>query len=155
MIKLLMKQKALSLRESYEVYKDDELKYIMQRRKLLASKPVYDIFVEEGVVATAEVTHSDSPKIYKITFNGNSAGEVHFDGISGVNKLIYEEKGIEVIGNSMLTEFSVKTQDRKIIGTIKKKIVSMKDTYDISFQNEEDELLFTMLGLLVDESFHG
>ena len=155
MAELLMKQKALSLRESYEVYRNSELKYIIQRRKLLSKKPAFDIYVEEGIVASAEVTNNDSPKIYKISFNGENAGEVSFSGIAGVNKLVYEERGIEVCGNSMLTEFSVKDHDRKIIGTIKKKIVSMKDTYDISFINDEDELLFAMLGLLIDETFHG
>ena len=152
---LLMKQKALSIRESYEVYNGDELKYIMQRRKLLASKPAYDIYIEDGVVATAEVTSTAAPVIYKIAFNGEDAGEVRFDEIPGVNKLVYEEKGIEVDSNSILSEFTIKDKDKKIIGTIKKKLVSMKDTYDIKFENDSDELLFVMLGLLVDETFHG
>ena len=153
MAELLMKQKALSIRENYEVYNSDELKYIMQRRKLLTSKPAYDIFVESGVVATAEVTSTAAPVIYKIAFNGEDAGEVRYDETPGVNKLVYEAKGIEVDGNSILSEFTIK--DKKIIGTIKKKLVSMKDTYDIKFENDDDELLIVMLALLVDETFHG
>jgi hypothetical protein len=31
----------------------------------------------------------------------------------------------------------------------------MKDTYDIKFENDDDELLIVMLALLVDETFHG
>ena len=155
MVELLMKQKALSIRENYEVYSSDELKYIIQRRKLLAKKPVFDIFVEEGVVATAEVTSTAAPVIYKIAFNGEDAGEVRYDETPGVNKLVYEAKGIEVDGNSILSEFTIKDKDKKIIGTIKKKLVSMKDTYDIKFENDDDELLIVMLALLVDETFHG
>ena len=155
MAELLMKQKALSIRESYEVYSGNDLKYIMQRRKLLTSKPAYDIFVESGVVATAEVTSTAAPVIYKVAFNGEDAGEVRFDETPGVNKLVYEAKGIEVDGNSILSEFTIKDKDKKIIGTIKKKLVSMKDTYDIKFENDADELLFVMLALLVDETFHG
>ena len=71
------------------------------------------------------------------------------------HKLVYADKGIEVDGNSILSEFSIKDKDKKIIGTIKKKLVSMKDTYDIKFDNEDDELLVVMLALLVDETFHG
>ena len=152
---LLMKQKALSIRESYEVYSGEELKYIMQRRKLLTSKPAYDIYIEEGVVATAEVTSTGSPVIYKIAFNGEDAGEVRYTETPGVNKLIYEAKGIEIDGNSILSEFIVRDKEKNIIGTIKKKLVSMKDTYDIKYYNDSDELLFVMFGLLVDETFHG
>ena len=155
MAELLMKQKALSIRESYEVYNGNELKYIIQRRKLLAKKPVYDIFVESGVVATAEVTNTAAPVIYKLNLNEKDAGEVRFDEKPGVNKLVYADKCIEVDGNSILSEFSIKDKDKKIIGTIKKKLVSMKDTYDIKFDNEDDELLVVMLALLVDETFHG
>lgn len=155
MAELFMKQKALSIRESYEVYSANDLKYIMQRRKLLTSKPAYDIFVESGVVATTEVTRTAAPVIYKVAFNGEDAGEVRFDETPGVNKLVYEAKGIEVDGNSILSEFTIKGKDKKIIGTIKKKLVSMKDTYDIKFENDDDELLIVMLALLVDETFHG
>ena len=155
MAELLMKQKALSIRESYEVYNGNELKYIIQRRKLIAKKPVYDVFVESGVVATAEVTSTTSPVIYKLTINDKDAGEVRFDEKPGVNKLIYADKGIEIDGNSILSEFTIKDKDKKIIGTIKKKLVSMKDTYDIKFDNEDDELLIVTLALLVDETFHG
>ena len=155
MAELLMKQKALSIRESYEVYNGNELKYIIQRRKLLAKKPVYDIFVESGVVATAEVTSTTAPVIYKLSFNEKDAGEVRFDEKPGVNKLIYADKGIEIDGNSILSEFTIKDKDKKIIGTIKKKLVSMKDTYDIKFDNEDDELLIVTLALLVDETVHG
>jgi len=155
MAELLMKQKALALRESYELYKDNELKYIIQRKKLITKKPVYEIFVEEGIVASAEVTNNAAPKIYKLTVNGEDFGEVKFNNIPGVNKLEYEAKGIEINGNSTLTEFTVRNKEKNTIGTIKKKIVSMKDTYDISFVNDSDELLFAMFGLLVDETFHG
>ena len=154
MAELLMIQKALSLKESYELYSNNELKYFIKRRKLITSKPVYDIFVEEGVIATAEVAKS-SPLIYKLTFNETPAGEVRYDEIPGVHKLIYEEKGIEIVGNSLLTEFKITDKEKNTIGIIKKKIVSMKDTYDIQFQNDSDELLFAMLALLVDETFHG
>ena len=152
---MIMIQKALSIKESYELYIDNELKYFIKRRKLLTSKPAYDIFTEEGTVATAEVTSTTAPLIYKLAFNGQESGEICYNEIPGVNKLIYEEKGLEIDGNGNLTEFSVRNRDKNIIGTVKKKIVSMKDTYDICFQNEEDELLFTMIGLLIDETFHG
>ena len=150
---MTMKQKALSIRESYELYEGEELKYYIQRRKLLTKKPAFDIYIESGVVASAEVTESGSPLVFKITLSGEDAGEVRYDGIAGVNKLIYEAKGLEIDGNSMLNEFAVKDKDKKIIGTIKKKIVSFKDTYDIEFDG--DPLLFDMLALVVDETFHG
>lgn len=152
---LLMKQKALSLKESYELYCGEELKYFIQRRKLMTKKPAYDIFTEEGVVASAEVTNAAAPLVYRLKFGDSDAGEVRFDEIPGVNKLIYEDKGIEIDGNSILSEFSIKDKDKKIIGTIKKKLVSMKDTYDIQFADDKDELLFAMLALLIDETFHG
>ena len=152
---LLMKQKAVSLRESYELYDGNELKYCIQRRKLLTRKPAFDIFTEAGVVASAEVTNTDSPLVFRIIFGGEEAGEIRYDGVAGVNKLVYEAKGLEIDGNSMLNEFSVKDKDKKIIGTIKKKIVSFKDTYDIDFESEGEALLFAMLALVVDETFHG
>ena len=155
MAKLTMIQKALSLKEKYEVYDGDTLKYFIERRKLISSKPAYDISVESGVVASAAVTEAGSPLIFNLTFKGEDAGEVRYDGVAGVNKLIYEAKGIEIDGNSMLTEFSVKDKDKKIIGTIKKKIVSFKDTYEIEFASEEDSLLMVMFTLLIDETFHG
>lgn len=150
-----MIQKALSLKEKYEVYDGDTLKYFIERRKLISSKPAYDISVESGVVASAAVTETGSPLVFNLTFNGEDAGEVRYDGVAGINKLIYEAKGIEIDGNCMLTEFSVKDKDKKIIGTVKKKIVSFKDTYDIEFVSEGDSLLFAMLTLLIDETFHG
>ena len=155
MAKLTMIQKALSLKEKYEVYDGDTLKYYIERRKLVSSKPAYDISVESGVVASAAVTETGSPLVFNLTFNGEDAGEVRYDGVAGINKLIYEAKGIEIDGNSMLTEFSVKDKDKKIIGTVKKKIVSFKDTYDIEFASEEDSLLMVMFALLIDETFHG
>lgn len=156
MAELLMKQKALSIRENYEIYSGNDLKYIIQRRKLLAKKPVFDIFVESGVVATAEVTRTAAPVVYKLTFGGEEAGEVTYDDEKpGVNKLVYASKGIEIDGNSILSEFTIKDKDKKIIGTVKKKLVSMKDTYDIKFENNDDELLITALTLLIDETFHG
>ncbi|MBR6476148.1 MAG: hypothetical protein IKS98_11970 [Lachnospiraceae bacterium] len=155
MAKLIMIQKALSLKEKYEVYDGDTLKYYIERRKLVSSKPAYDISVESGVVASAAVTETGSPLVFNLTFNGEDAGEVRYDGVAGINKLIYEAKGIEIDGNSMLTEFSVKDKDKKIIGTVKKKIVFFKDTYDIEFVSEGDSLLFAMLTLLIDETFHG
>ena len=155
MAKLIMIQKALSLKEKYEVYDGDTLKYYIERRKLVSSKPAYDISVESGVVASAAVTETGSPLVFSLTFNGEDAGDVRYDGVAGINKLIYEAKGIEIDGNSMLTEFSVKDKDKKIIGTVKKKIVSFKDTYDIEFASEEDSLLMVMFALLIDETFHG
>ena len=152
---MVMIQKALALKESYELYINEELKYFIKRRKLLTSKPVYDIFTEEGVVAFAEVTSSTAPRIYKLTFGDTDGGEVVYNETPGVNKLIYEQKGLEVTGNSNLTEFTVKNKDKKVTGTVKKKIVSMKDTYDISYENDSEDLLFAMLALLVDETFHG
>lgn len=155
MAKLTMIQKALSLKEKYEIYDGDTLKYYIERRKLVSSKPVFDISVESGVVASAAVTETGSPLVFSLTFNGEDAGDVRYDGVAGINKLIYEAKGIEIDGNSMLTEFSVKDKDKKIIGTVKKKIVSFKDTYDIEFASEEDSLLMVMFALLIDETFHG
>lgn len=152
---MTMKQKALSIRESYELYEGEELKYYIQRRKLLTKKPAFDIYIESGVVASIEVTETGSPLVFKITLNGTDAGEIRFDGVAAVNKLIYEAKNIEIAGNGMLTEFSVKDKDKKIIGTIKKKIVSYKDTYDIEFESEGDSLLFAAIALTVDETFHG
>ena len=65
---LQMKQKALSIREYYELYDGNELKYIIKRRKLITKKPAFDIYIEEGVVATAEVTNTASPLTFKLTF---------------------------------------------------------------------------------------
>lgn len=155
MATLTMIQKALSLKEKYEVYDGDTLKYYIERRKLMSSKPAFDISVESGVIASTEVTSTGSPLIFKLTFNGEDAGEICYDGVAGINKLVYEAKGIEIDGNSMLTEFSVKDKDKKIIGTIKKKIVSYKDTYDLEFESEGDSLLFAAIALVVDETFHG
>lgn len=154
MASLTMIQKALSLKEKYEVYDGDTLKYYIERRKLMSSKPAFDISVESGVIASAEVTATGSPLIFKLTFNGEDAGEIRYDGVAGINKLVYEAKGIEIDGNSMLTEFTVK-KDKKSIGTVKKKIVSFKDTYAIEFESEGDSLLFTALTLVIDETFHG
>jgi len=150
-----MEQKAIALRESYDLYSNGELKYFIRRRKLLTSKPTYDIFTESGTVGSASVTETAAPLIFALSFNGENAGEVVYEEIPGVHRLTYKDKGITVEGNNLLTEFNVKNRDKKIIGTVKKKIVSLKDTYDIDFVNDEDELLFAMLALLIDETFHG
>lgn len=155
MKQLQMKQKALSIRENYEVFDGSELKYIIKRRKLIAKKPAYDIFTEEGIVAAAEVTNSASPLTFKISFREEDAGEATYAQIPGVTRIEYPAKGITIDGNSLLTEFSIKDSAKKIIGTIKKKIVSVGDTYDINFENDADELLFVMLALITDETFHG
>ena len=65
MTTLTMIQKALSLKEKYEVYDGDTLKYYIERRKLMSSKPAFDISVESGVIASAEVTATGSPLIFK------------------------------------------------------------------------------------------
>ena len=155
MAELIMKQKALSIKESYELYKDGELKYFIKRRKLVTKKPVFDVYTEEGVIASAEVVSNGAPLIFKIIIGEKDAGEVRYDETPGVHKLTYDEKGITIDGNSLLTEFSIKDSNKKIIGTIKKKIVSVGDTYEISFDNDGDEQFFAILALLVDESFHG
>ena len=155
MAELIMKQKALSIKESYEIYSGTDLKYFIKRRKLITKKPAFDVFTEDGVVASAEVVNTTAPLIFKLIIGEKEVGEVRYDETPGVNKLIYEEKGITIDGNSILSEFSIKDSNKKIIGTIKKKIVSVGDTYDISFENDEDELFFTLLALIVDESFHG
>ncbi|MBR4341480.1 MAG: hypothetical protein IKP88_02015 [Lachnospiraceae bacterium] len=152
---LIMIQKALALKESYEVYLDNELKYFIKKRKLLKTKPAYDISTENGVVATAEVISATSPLIYKLTFGDKDFGEVCYKEVPGVNKLTFTEKGLEIDGNSNLNEFTVKDRDKKIIGTVKKTIVSIKDTYEINYINDSDELLFAIIGLLIDETFHG
>ena len=155
MAELIMKQKALSIRESYELYSGEDLKYYIKRRKLLKKKPAFDMYTEEGIIASAEVTNASAPLIFKLTFNEKDAGEIRYEETPGVHRLNYDEKGIVIDGNSLLTEFSIKDSDKKIIGTIKKKIVSVGDTYEIKFEKEDDELLFAMLALIVDESFHG
>ena len=136
---LLMKQKALSIRESYEVYSKDELKYIIQRRKLLTSKPAFDISVESGVLATADITSTSSPKIYKIAFNGEDGGEIRFDGISGVNKLIYEAKGLEIDGNSILTEFTVKDKNKKNRHSFSKFFKNMKGYFKDAKETKKED----------------
>ena len=152
---LFMKQKALSIRENYELYCGDELKYIIKRRKLMAKMPIYDIFKEEGTVGSVEVVSKTSPLTFRISLNDNDEGEIKYEEIPGVNKLDYPSKGITIDGNSILSEFVIKDAAKKTIGTIKKKIVSVGDTYDIAFENDVDELLFAALALVTDETFHG
>ena len=151
---LIMIQKALALKESYEIYYDGIMKYYIKKRKLISKKPAYEISTENGVVALAEIISNTAPRIYKMTFENIEAGEIVYNEIPGVNRLIYEQRGITVDGNGNLNEFKVKDADKKIIGTIKKKIVSVKDTYEINYDNDSDELLFAMIGLLIDETFH-
>ena len=66
----------------------------------------------------------------------------------------YDARGWKLDGDAVGLNFKFTDSAKNVYATVKKKIIALGDTYEISVSNPEDELLVVALTIVIDEAFH-
>ena len=140
--------------EEYEVFKDDTLVYKV-KQKLLCAGADFDIFDTDGnKVALIDQKALNMIKTFEITINGKKCGTVKEKFPSLTKDMDYDGKGWKLDGDALGFNFKFTDASKAVHAAVKKKLLAYGDTYEITAENPEDELLVVALTVVLDEAFH-
>jgi len=153
-VNLTMHQKVIAALESYEVYEGKTLKYTV-KKKLLAAGADFNVFDASGnKVALVDQKVLNMVKTFDISINGEKCGTVKKKFPALTKDMNYDARGWKLDGDAVGLNFKFTDSAKKVYATVKKKVLAIGDTYEISVTNPEDELLVVALTVVIDEAFH-
>ncbi len=153
-VSLTMHQKVKLGLEQYEVFEGSTLKYTV-KKKLLAAGADFDILDAAGnKVGLVDQKVLNMVKTFDITLNGQKCGTVKKKFPAITKDMNYDARGWKLDGDAVGVNFKFTDAAKTVYATVKKKIIALGDTYEISVVNAEDELLVVALTVILDEAFH-
>ena len=66
----------------------------------------------------------------------------------------FDSRGWKLDGDALGMSFKFTDAMKNVYATVKKKVVAVGDTYEITVSNPSDELLVVALTVVLDEAFH-
>jgi len=126
------KKPALSLTKIYLNDASDKELYVIQK-KLFAFLPKYTVFDSEG----KEVLSVKKKFSIKPTFEVSDS----------------EGNAYKIQGDYMAFDFTL-TKNDKFLGSVRKKIFSFGDAYELSVDDNENPALFCCFALIIDNCMH-
>ena len=153
-VSLTMHQKVKLGLEQYEVYAGSNIKYTV-KKKLLAAGADFDIFDSNGnKVALVDQKVMNMVKTFDISINGQKCGTVKKKFPALTKDMNYDARGWKLDGDAVGVSFKFTDAAKAVYATVKKKVIALGDTYEITVTNPEDELLVVALTVVIDEAFH-
>ena len=153
-VNMKMHQKVKLGLEEYEVYVGDTIKYVV-KKKLLAAGADFNIMDAAGnKVGLVDQKVLNMVKTFDITLNGQKCGTVKKKFPALTKDMNYDARGWKLDGDAVGVNFKFTDAAKTVYATVKKKIIALGDTYEISVVNAEDELLVVALTVILDESFN-
>ena len=153
-VNMKMHQKVKLGLEAYEVYVGDTIKYNV-KKKLLAAGADFDIFDAAGnKVGLVDQKVLNMVKTFDITLNGQKCGTVKKKFPALTKDMNYDARGWKLDGDALGMNFKFTDANKAVYATVKKKVLAVGDTYEISVANNSDELLVVALTVIIDEAFH-
>lgn len=153
-VELEMHQKVVAAVESYEIKCNGVLKYTA-KKKIIAAGADFDVFDANGnKIALIDQKVLNLVKTYDITINGQPAGTIKKKFPAITKDMNYDARGWKLDGDALGLNFKFTDASKNVYATVKKKLVAIGDTYQISVQNPADELLVVVLTIILDEAFH-
>ena len=153
-LKMHQKVKANGGLEEYEVYENDMLKYKVHQ-KLLCAGADFDIFDAMGnKIGLIDQKVLNATKTFEITLNGKKCGTVKAKFPALTKDMNYDGKDWKLDGDLLGLNFKFTDKAQNIHATVKKKVFAYGDTYEIAFEDPENELLVVALTVVLDEAFH-
>lgn len=148
-MKLIIKERIFSWFDSYDVY-DEHKKTAFTVKGKLAWGHMLVIYDKDGekVGKVEEKIISLLPK-YEIFENGESLGCIRKDITLVKPKYSLDSKGWTAKGDIVQWNYKI-VKDKKVIATISRKLIRLKDTYVIEVENDKDALRALMFVLAID-----
>ena len=153
-IKLEMHQKVVALLESYEIKCGGQLKYTA-KKKLIAAGADFDVFDANGnKIALIDQKVINLVKTFDISLYGQPVGTITKKFPALTKDMNYDARGWKLDGDALGLNFKFTDANKNVYATVKKKLVAIGDTYEITVENPADELLVVVLTIILDEAFH-
>lgn len=153
-VNLTMHQKVIAAVESYEVFDGKTLKY-NAKKKVLAAGADFDIFDASGSkVALVDQKVLNMVKTFDISINGQKCGTVKKKFPALTKDMNYDARGWKLDGDALGMNFKFTDASQNVYATVKKKVLAVGDTYEITVSDPADELLVVALTVVIDEAFH-
>lgn len=149
-MKLILKEKILSILDSFNVYDDHDDIYFKVKGKVALSHKlaIYDARGKEvGVVKEKIIDILPAFNLYK---DGKKVGECKKKLTLIRPKFDIDFNGWEIKGNWLEWDYSIVDKNGKDVAVISKKIIRLTDTYVIDVKREEDALDALMVVLAID-----
>ena len=93
-------------------------------------------------------------KTFNIKLNGENCGTVKKKFPALTKDMNYDARGWKLDGDALGMSFKFTDAAKNVYATVKKKVLAVGDTYEITVTNDEDELLVVALTVVIDEAFH-
>ncbi len=153
-VSLTMHQKVISMLESYEIKQGDIVKYTA-KKKIIAAGADFNIFDAQGnKVALVDQKVLNMVKTFDISIHGQKCGTIKKKFPAITKDMNYDARGWKLDGDALGMSFKFTDAQKKVYATVKKKVLAIGDTYEITVTNPEDELLVVALTVILDEAFH-
>ena len=153
-VNLKMHQKVKLGLEQYEVFAGDTVKYVA-KKKLLAAGADFDIMDAAGnKIGLVDQKVLNMVKTFDISINGQKCGTVKKKFPALTKDMNYDARGWKLDGDALGMSFKFTDAAKNVYATVKKKVLAVGDTYEITVTNDEDELLVVALTVVIDEAFH-
>ena len=149
-MKLILKEKILSILDSFNVYDEHDDIYFKVKGKVALSHKlaIFDARGNEvGVVKEKIIDILPTFNLYK---DGKKVGECKKKLTLIKPKFDIDFNGWEIKGNWLEWDYSIVDKRGKDVAVISKKIIRLTDTYVIDVKKEEDALDALMVVLAID-----
>lgn len=149
-MKLILKEKMLSILDSFNVYDEhDDICFKVKGKVALSHKlAIYDARGQEvGVVKEKIIDILPTFNLYK---DGKKVGECKKKLTLIKPKFDIDFNGWEIEGNWLEWDYSIVDKKGKDVAVISKKLIRLTDTYVIDVKREEDALDALMVVLAID-----
>ena len=149
-MKLILKEKILSILDSFNVYdENDDIYFKVKGKVALAHKTaIYDAKDREvGMVKEKIIDILPTFLLYK---DGEKVGECKKKITLISPKFAIDFNGWEIKGNWLEWDYSIVDADGSTVAVISKKLLRLVDTYVIDVKRESDALDALMVVLAID-----
>lgn len=148
-MKLLLKQRAFSLLDSYDIY-DDFGNVVFIVKGKFAMGHMLEVYTPSGLhVGTLKQKLMRFLPTFEIYINGQYMGCIKKDFTFFVPSFTLDFCGWKVDGNFMEWDYSVYDGMRTVM-TVSKQLMRFSDTYVIEINNDENTLAGLMIALAID-----
>jgi uncharacterized protein YxjI len=149
-MKLILKEKILSVLDSFNVYDEHDDVYFKVKGKVALTHKlaIYDAKGKEvGMVKEKIIDILPTFLLYK---DGEKVGECKKKSTLIIPKFAIDFNGWEIKGNWLEWDYSIVDADGSTVAVISKKLLRLVDTYVIDVKRESDALDALMVVLAID-----
>ena len=149
-MKLLFKQRLLSILDSYDVYNENgEVAYVIKGQFSIGHMlKIYDAngnelgYLKQRILAWL-------PR-FDMHIGGNFEGSIKKEFSFFTPRFSIDYKGWSVEGNWFEWDYQIIDSNNQTVATVSKKLLNFTDTYEIDIANPADALYALMLVLAID-----